>query len=84
MICCRLQDGPCEGLDYHFVAASTPPERIVMGRVRDDHPWTRLAHGLENDDDFRPQVYRLAEKVPVAMDDDGEPVYAYLHTTHPL
>lgn len=80
VICCRLQDGPCDGIDYHFVAADEPPADVVMGRLRDDESWYRLSlRSLRADSDFNPQRYVLTSKTPVAMDDDGEPVFAYTH-----
>lgn len=80
VICCRLQDGPCAGVDYHFVAADDPPLEITMGRMREDEAWYRLSlASLRADPDFNPQNYRLVEPRPIDYEDDGEPVFAYVH-----
>jgi hypothetical protein len=80
MICCRIEDGPVAPLDYHFMATSQPPEVIVLGRVGPDSVWIRLSGSVVSDPDFSPQTYRLNDATPVAMDEDGEPVYSYRHT----
>jgi hypothetical protein len=80
VICCRLQDGPCAGIDYHFVAADEPPPDLTMGRMRDDEPWYRLGlRSLIADPDFNPQRYLLADKDPIDYVNDGEPIFAYTH-----
>lgn len=77
MICCRIDDGPASPLDYHMVATEQPPERIVFGQPVPGGVWTRLIGSMKTDPDYRPHTYVLVEGTPVAMDDDGEPVYAY-------
>lgn len=77
MICCRIEDGPAAPMDYHLMAANTPPRELVLGQPAPGGPWTRLLTEDKVDPDMNPQFYELADAMPVALDDDGEPIYSF-------
>lgn len=78
MICALITDGPAEGLEYHFVAADSPPDEIVLGQPGGaSAPWTRLIGSLQEDPDFNPHFYVLTADTPSAVMPDGEPCFEY-------